>query len=74
MSWVNNLTLDHPDAREASFEKEQIKLFRLDQDPSEKIDLAKNESYQAAAMLTNLQDWHADTQRCVTSQSGGWPR
>jgi arylsulfatase A-like enzyme len=34
------LVVQHPGARKSSFENEQVELYRLDQDPSEKTDLA----------------------------------
>jgi arylsulfatase A len=68
------LVVNHPKARKGSFENEQVELYRLDQDPSEKNDLAANETELAAAMLARLKAWYADTQRTATPQSGGWPR
>jgi arylsulfatase A-like enzyme len=68
------LVVNHPEARKGSFENEQVELYRLDQDPSEKTDLAGEEPDRAAAMLTRLKAWYADTQRTATPQPGGWPR
>jgi arylsulfatase A-like enzyme len=68
------LVVNHPKARKGSFENEQVELYRLDQDPSEKTDLAAAEPEQAAAMLARLKAWYADTQRTATPQPGGWPR
>ena len=50
-----------------------VELYRLDQDPSEKTDLAKSAPDQAAALLLRLKAWYADTQRTATPQPGGWP-
>jgi arylsulfatase A len=68
------LVVHHPKARKGSFENPQVELYRLDQDPSEKTDLAGEQSDRAAAMLKRLQAWYADTQRTATPQLGGWPR
>jgi arylsulfatase A-like enzyme len=68
------LVVQHPKAREGSFENEQVELYRLDQDPSEKADLAAEHPDRAAAMLKKLKAWYADTQRTATPQLGGWPR
>ena len=68
------LVVQHPKARKGSFENERVELYRLDQDPSEKTDLAGEEVDRAAAMLTRLKAWYADTQRTATPQLGGWPR
>ena len=68
------LVVNHPKARKGSFENEQVELYRLDQDPSEKTDLAGEQPDRAAAMLKRLKAWYADTQRTATPQLGGWPR
>ena len=68
------LVVNHPKAKPGSFANEQVELYRLDQDPSEKRDLAQNESSQASAMLLRLKAWYADTQRGATPQPGGWPQ
>ena len=66
------LVVHHPKARKGSFDNEQVELYRLDRDPSEKTDLAAEEADRAAAMLTQLKAWYADTQRTATPQPGGW--
>jgi arylsulfatase A-like enzyme len=68
------LVVHHPQARQGSFEKEQVALYRLDQDPAEKTDLAAQQSNRATAMLGRLKAWYADTQHTATPQLGGWPR
>jgi arylsulfatase A-like enzyme len=68
------LVVNHPKARKGSFENEQVELYRLDQDPSEKTDLAGERPDRAAAMLTRLKAWYANTQRTATPQPGGWAR
>ena len=68
------LVVHHPNARKGSFENETVELYRLDQDPSEKTDLAGEEPDRAAAMLKRLKAWYDDTQRTATPQAGGWPR
>ena len=68
------VVVHHPKAPKGSFENEQVELFRLDQDRSEKTDLAGQEPGQAAAMLSRLKAWYADTQRTALPQLGGWPR
>ena len=67
------LVVNHPDAKPGSFAHEQVELYRLDHDPSEKTDLAKSAPDQAAALLLRLKAWYADTQRTATPQPGGWP-
>ena len=67
------LVVKHPEARAGSFENEQVELYRLDQDSSEKIDLAGEQPKRTAKMLTRLKNWYADTQRDATPQPGGWP-
>jgi arylsulfatase A-like enzyme len=67
------LVVNHPNAKPGSFANEQVELYRLDQDPSEKTDLAKSAPDQAAALLLRLKAWYADTQRTATPQPGGWP-
>ncbi len=68
------LVVNHPKARKGSFENEQVELYRLDRDPSEKTDLAGAEPDQASTMLKQLKAWYADTQKNATPQLGGWPR
>ncbi len=68
------LVVQHPNAPPGSFENETVELYRLDQDPSEKTDLAGEQPDRAAAMLKRLKDWYDDTQRTATPQLGGWPR
>ena len=68
------LVVNHPKARKGSFENERVELYRLDQDPSEKTNLARAEPDRADAMLTRLKAWYNDTQRTATPQPGGWPR
>jgi arylsulfatase A-like enzyme len=68
------LVVNHPKATKGSFENEQVELYRLDRDPSEKTDLAGEEPDRAADMLKRLKAWYADTQRTATLQPGGWPR
>lgn len=66
------LVVNHPKAKPGSFENEQVELYRLDQDPSEKNDLAASEPEQTKALLTRLKAWYADTQRTATPQPDGW--
>ena len=66
------LVVNHPKARKGSFENEQVELYRLDQDLSEKTDLAGENPDRAAAMLERLKTWYADTQKNATPQLGGW--
>ena len=68
------LVVQHPRARKGSFENEQVELYRLDQDPAEKTDLAGEQADRVAAMLMHLKAWYSDTQRTATPQLGGWPR
>jgi arylsulfatase A-like enzyme len=68
------LVVHHPKARKGSFENEQLELYRLDEDPSEKTDLADAEPDRAADMLKRLKSWYADTQENATPQLGGWPK
>jgi arylsulfatase A len=66
------LVVNHPQAKPGSFDNEQVELCRLDQDPSEKNNLADSESDQTKTPLTRLKAWSADTQRTATPQVGGW--
>jgi len=68
------LVVQHPKSRPGSFENETAKLYRLDRDPSEKTNLAREEPERTAEMLTRLKAWYADTQRTATVQPGGWPQ
>jgi uncharacterized sulfatase len=68
------LVVNHPKAREGSFENERVELYRLDRDPSEKTNLARADPDRVDAMLTRLKTWYNDTQRTATPQPGGWPR
>ncbi len=67
------LVVNHPKAKPGSFANENVELYRLDQDPSEKNDLAPLERERAAALHLRLKAWYADTQRDATPQPGGWP-
>jgi arylsulfatase A-like enzyme len=66
------LVVSHPNAPPGSFENEHVELYRLDQDPSEKANLAESEPKQAMVMLTRLKAWLMDTRRTATPQPGGW--
>jgi len=68
------LVVNHPDAAKGSFENQQLELYRLDRDPSEKTDLAGNQTDRAATMLAQLKAWYNNTQSDATPQLGGWPR
>jgi len=68
------LVVNHLKAKLGSFADEQVELYRLDQDPSEKNDLAESNPGQTTALLTRLKAWYADTQRTATPQPGGWPQ
>ena len=66
------LVVQHPQAKPGTFENERLELYKLDEDPSEKNDLAKQQPQQAAKMLSQLKAWYADTQATATPQIGGW--
>jgi arylsulfatase A-like enzyme len=66
------LVVNYPKAKPGSFDNEQVELYRLDHDASEKNDLAAIEPEQTKALLTRLKAWYADTQRTATPQVGGW--
>ena len=66
------LVVQHPRARPGTFANEQVELFRLDKDISEKTNLADTEPKRAAAMLKQLRAWYAETQKTATYQPGGW--
>ncbi|MEZ6088429.1 MAG: sulfatase-like hydrolase/transferase [Pirellulaceae bacterium] len=68
------LVVHHPKAPKGSFENEQMELYRLDDDPSEKTDLADEHADRATAMLTRLKTWYTDTQDNATLQVGGWQK
>ena len=66
------LVVQHPKAKLGTFENEQVELYRLDEDLEEETDLAAEEPKRAAAMLKQVKDWYADTERTRTPQPGGW--
>ncbi|MAB91070.1 MAG: hypothetical protein CMJ90_16685, partial [Planctomycetes bacterium] len=66
------LVVQHPKAKPGTFANEQVELFRLDKDISEKTNLAATEPKRAAAMLKQLKAWYAETQETATYQPGGW--
>lgn len=66
------LVVQHPKAKAGTFEHESIELYRLDQDPAEKTNIADGEPERTAAMLRRLKAWYAETQRTATTQPGGW--
>ena len=66
------LIVQHPDAKEGTFENEAIELYRLDRDLSEANDLAQTQPKRSAKMLAQLKAWYADTERTRTPQPGGW--
>lgn len=66
------LVVLHPKARPGTFENETVELYRLDQDPSESVNLAGKHPDQAASMLKQLKQWFAETQATATPQPGGW--
>ncbi|MEM7698635.1 MAG: sulfatase-like hydrolase/transferase [Verrucomicrobiota bacterium] len=68
------LVVNHPKAAPGSFANERVELYRLDRDPAEEMDLAAEEPERAAAMLTELKAWYAETQETATPQQGGWPQ
>ena len=41
-----------------------MELYRLDEGPLEKTNLAVEHADRAAAMLSRLKAWHADTKGC----------
>ena len=66
------LVVQHPKAKPGTFDNEQVALYRLDRDPSEKTNVANQNSEQAGKMLKRLKAWYADTQKTATPQPGGW--
>ena len=66
------VVVQHPKAKPGSFDNRKIELYRLDQDPSEKENLAAKEPERTAKMHKQLYTWYADTQRTATKQIGGW--
>lgn len=66
------LVVNHPKAKEGTFENEKVQLFRLDRDPSEERDLAAEHPEKAAELLAKLKAWFAETQATATPQQGGW--
>ncbi len=66
------LVVQHPGAKEGTFENESVELYRLDRDPGERTDLAQQEADRTADMLAQLKEWFSDTQRTATPQPGGW--
>ena len=66
------LVVTHPKAQPGTFENERLALFRLDQDPSEKQDLAAAHKDRAAQMLEQLKNWYAEVSASSPPQPGGW--
>jgi len=69
---VWKLVVQHPDAREGTYEKEAVELYRLDRDLGETINLAEQQGRRTARMLKQLKEWLADTERTATPQPGSW--
>lgn len=68
------LVVNHPKAKAGTFENESIELYHLKTDPGEQTNIASKHPERAAAMLTQLKTWYADTQATATRQPGGWSR
>lgn len=66
------LVVLHPKATPGTFENETVELYRLDQDPGETTNLVEANPDKAAAMLTQLKQWFAETRATATTQPGGW--
>ena len=69
---VWKLVVQHPKAKPGTFGNKKVELYRLDRDPSEKMDLAKRQPDLAAKMHKKLKEWYANTQATATKQPGGW--
>ncbi|MGB7327810.1 MAG: hypothetical protein WBD31_23230, partial [Rubripirellula sp.] len=55
-----------------TFENERVELFNLAQDISEENNLVTARPERAAAMLGQIKNWYAETQKTATPQPGGW--
>ncbi|MGB7347384.1 MAG: sulfatase-like hydrolase/transferase, partial [Pirellulaceae bacterium] len=66
------LVVQHPNATPGTFENERVELFNLAQDISEENNLAAARPERAAAMLGQIKNWYAETQKTATPQPGGW--
>ena len=69
-SW--KLVVDHPEGTPGTFENETLYLFNLDQDISEKNNLAEKYPERAQSMLQQVRDWNREVRRNATAQAGGW--
>jgi arylsulfatase A len=66
------LVVQHPRADPGTFDNEKVELYHLQNDPSEKLDVAEEHPQQTARMLGRLKSWYAETGRTATPQPGGW--
>jgi arylsulfatase A-like enzyme len=67
------LVVTHPQAKPGTFANENVELYRLSSDASEKTNLSKNQPQRTAALLNQLKAWYAETRATATPQPGGWP-
>ncbi len=66
------LVVSHKKAKPGSFDNEKVELYRLDQDPQEKTNIAKQEPEKTSVLLKQLKAWYSNTQQTATPQVGGW--
>jgi arylsulfatase A-like enzyme len=69
---VWKLIVQHPNAKEGTFENETTELYRLDRDLEEANDLAKTYPKRTTEMLAKIRAWYTDTEQTRTPQPGGW--
>ncbi|MDG2256501.1 MAG: sulfatase-like hydrolase/transferase [Opitutaceae bacterium] len=69
---VWKLIVQHPNAKEGTFENETTELYRLDRDLEEANDLAKTYPKRSTEMLAKIKAWYTDTEQTRTPQPGGW--
>lgn len=66
------LVVQHPGAAPGTFSNPKLELFQLDDDPSEKTNLALSQPDRAADLHRRLQAWYAETSASAPPQKGGW--
>jgi len=69
---VWKIVVQHPKADPGTFQNEQVELFNLELDPSERTDLSSKHPGRVKSMLTKLKTWFADVTSSAPDQPGGW--
>lgn len=66
------VVISHPKAKPGTFENEQIELFHLETDRSEKFDVSRINPRIAGELADELKAWYGEVTRQATPQEGGW--